>query len=210
MRRAATPVAVHSKREDPVRLRTHGVILTDRTAAGAEVRLRPLTEDDWPLLYAWNADPEVLYYSEGADVERWEPGQVRMIYRTVSQHAFCFIIEYDGSSIGECWLEEMNLQRVLDMFPGQDIRRIDLMIGEKGFWGMGIGTEAIRLLTDFGFRLGTQAIYIPDVAGYNLASLRAFQKAGYSVVCERPHPAGSKAPITYDLIRFPPACADYL
>ena len=45
----------------------------------------------------------------------------------------------------------MNLQRILDQFPDKDCRRIDLMIGEKQLWGRGIGTEVIRMLTEFGF-----------------------------------------------------------
>jgi RimJ/RimL family protein N-acetyltransferase len=45
------------------RLRTHEIRLRD-----GELVLRPLTEEDWLLLLAWNSDPEVLYYPEGDDV----------------------------------------------------------------------------------------------------------------------------------------------
>ena len=31
------------------------------------MRLRPLTEDDWAPLLAWNNDPEVLEFAEGDD-----------------------------------------------------------------------------------------------------------------------------------------------
>ena len=38
---------------------------------------------------------------------------VQDIYRTISQNAICFIIEYQARPIGECWLQRMNLERFL-------------------------------------------------------------------------------------------------
>ena len=38
----------------------------------------------------------------------------------------------------------MNLQRIVAQFPDKDLRRIDLMIGEKELWGCGYGTEGNR------------------------------------------------------------------
>jgi hypothetical protein len=35
--------------------------------------------------------------------------ETQAIYRGVSQSAFCFIIELEEKAIGECWLQEMNL-----------------------------------------------------------------------------------------------------
>jgi len=69
----------------------------------------------------------------------------------VSQHAFCFIIQYQGKPASECWLQEMNLEEIAAKYPGQDVRRVDIMIGENDCWGMGIGSAAIGLLTEFAF-----------------------------------------------------------
>ena len=81
------------------------------TLRGTNVLLRPLTEYDWALLLKWNNDPEVLYFAEGDDVRSYGLEQIQAIYRSVSQHAFCFVIEADGQPIGECWLQAMNLDR---------------------------------------------------------------------------------------------------
>ena len=80
-------------------LREHDVTLT-----GERVRLRPLTEDDWDVLLRWNNDPEVLWFTEGDRVSSRTIEEVRAIYRGVSRTAFCFVIEHEGSAIGECWL----------------------------------------------------------------------------------------------------------
>ena len=54
--------------------------------------------------------------------------------------------------MGESWLQEMNLEEVKAKYPHLDVGRIDLMIGEKDHWGMGIGTTVVRLLTEFAFK----------------------------------------------------------
>ncbi|MHC4593186.1 MAG: GNAT family N-acetyltransferase, partial [Planctomycetota bacterium] len=127
-------------------IREHNVTLRDE-----DLVLRPMTEADWDILSEWNCDPEVLYYSEGDHVQEYDLARVQQIYRGTSQNAFCFVIEFEGAPIGECWLQRMNLERILAEYPGRDCRRIDLMIGEKELWGRGLGTRTIRLLVELAF-----------------------------------------------------------
>lgn len=179
-----------------MRLREHGIVLR-----GEKVLLRPMTEDDWDILLKWNNDPDVLYFSESADVTSHNLEQVQQIYRGASQNAFCFIIEADGRPVGECWLQRMNLERVLEKYPGQDCRRIDLTIGEKHLWGRGFGTDVIRTLTKFGFEEeNADVIFGCDIADYNPHSLRAFQRAGYEVETKIKQPPGRKAQHVYDVV----------
>ncbi len=83
-------------------LRTHDVVLVD----GA-VRLRPFTEDDWDVIAPWATDPRLLRYSDYVDERSMD--ELRGIYRGVSQAAELFVIECDGVSVGDGWLQEMNL-----------------------------------------------------------------------------------------------------
>ena len=174
-------------------LRTHSI-----TMRGDRLLLRPMTETDWPTLLRWNNDPEVLYFAEGDDVTSRSLEDIQGIYRGVSQNAFCFVAELRGAvgptPIGECWLQRMNLERILRRFPNQDCRRIDLCIGDKAFWGQGLGTEMIRLLTRFAFE-GENAdlVFGCDIADYNPRSLRAFLKVGYQIDAQLPQPTGGKA-----------------
>jgi len=129
-------------------LRQHDVCLSD-----GPLVLRPMTEGDWDVLLKWNNDPEVLYYCEGANVTSRPLAEVQEIYRGVSEHAFTFVAELDGRPIGDCWLQKMNLERILSRYPKEmDLRRIDLAIGEKELWDQGLGTRIIALLTQFGFQ----------------------------------------------------------
>jgi aminoglycoside 6'-N-acetyltransferase len=175
-------------------LREHDVVLS-----AGDLRLRPMRESDWELLLRWNSDPEVLYYSEGDDVSSYTLDEVQGIYRDASQAGFCFVIEVGGLPVGECWLQRMNLERIIAEHPGLDCRRIDLLIGEKEWWGRGVGTGAIALLTDYGFTTaGADAIFGCDIADYNPRSRRAFEKAGYLSGPRRPAPPDSKARWTCD------------
>src|SRR5262249_35709719 len=149
---------------------------------GDRVTLRPMTEQDWDILLAWNNDPVVLYFAEGDHVASRSLHEVRDIYRSSSQNAYTFMIEVEGRVIGECWLQKMNLPRILERWPGRDCRRIDLMIGQKEYWGQGYGTEVIRLLTEFGFEHErADLIFGCDIADYNPGSQKAFEKAGYAM-----------------------------
>ena len=180
------------------KLRQHNIVLT---SYGGNIRLRPMTESDWHILLPWNSDPEVLYYSEGDDVAAYSLEDVQGIYRGVSQIAFCFIIEANGKPIGECWLQEMNLERIFSKYPGLDCRRIDIMIGEKQYWGQGIGTEVIRMLTKFGFlNENADMIFCCSIANYNVRSLRAVQKVGYRLLSKMKEKPGAKADYTYDFV----------
>ena len=158
-----------------------------------------MTECDWDTLLRWNSDPEVLYYSDGDDVTAYTLDDVQGIYRSVSQSAFCFIIELDGRPIGECWLQDMNIERILQRYPELDCRRIDIMIGEKECWGRGIGTDVTTMLTEFGF-LSEDAdmVFCCGIADHNIRSLRAVRKVGYELWLETREAPGRKANCTYD------------
>ena len=177
------------------KLREHSVHLSD-----GPLRLRPMTEDDWDLLLKWNNDPEVLYYCEGDDIRSWSLEDMKGMYRGTSQHAIVFVIELDGRSIGECWLQEMNIDSVKERYPGLDVRRIDLMIGEHDLWGQGWGTRIIELLARYAFeQCGADVIHEPGIGDHNPRSWRAFERNGFTVVDVVDVPKGYKAKIEYHL-----------
>ena len=167
-------------------------VLLDHNVAlrGAAVTLRPMAESDWDVLLKWNNDPAVMELADHNPFEQTTLEDLQTIYRWISTHAHCFIMEVGGNPIGECWLQRMNLQRIVVQFPGLDLRRIDLMIGEKELWGRGYGTEAIGLLVEFGFQKErADAIFAP-VAAENHRSQRAFQKNGFTCHARTQEPDG--------------------
>jgi len=166
-----------SRKMEQTILRKHNYILEDKN-----IKLRPMLEDDFNIMIKWNSDLEVLYYSEGDDVQ--EPHSVddiKDIYKT-APNAFCFIIEYENKPIGECWVQKNNHQYLIDEYPDADSRRIDIVIGEKEYWGKGIGTICVRLLTQFGFEIekADMIFYIP--MDYNVRSCKTAERVGYKLL----------------------------
>ena len=157
-------------------IRAHDYVLTRDN-----IKLRPMTDDDFEILLEWNSDSDVLYWVEGDDVDSYSLPEIQGIYGDVSQNAWCFIIEYDGTPVGECWLQNMNMPHIIEEFPDDIIYRIDIMIGDKNYWNHGIGTRVIRMLTDLGFenRNADKIFYLPG--DYNKRSIRAAEKVGYKI-----------------------------
>lgn len=164
-------------------IKTHDYTLYGGTGA-YDIVLRPLCDAHLPWLYRWNADPEVLYWTEGGEdvVRSYDQETVHQIYGGVSQNAFCFLVEVDGAPIGECWLQKMNFPDVIAMYPGLDVRRIDMAIGEKAYWGKGIGTAFVRMLVDFAFAAENVDVLHCFAEDYNLRSQRVWQKNGFTLV----------------------------
>ena len=180
------------------RMREHAVILRD-----GDLVLRPMTENDWDLTLRINNDPTLGYFTEGDDWHEYTLDEVQRIYRSISRKAFMFVIEYEGHPVGECWLQQMNLARLQDRYPALDCRRIDLAIADKDRRGGGLGSRAIRLLVQFGFEQErADAIFACDVWDYNLASRRAFERAGFAVVGVAEAESGTKGRSRYDLAVF--------
>ena len=179
-----------------MKLREHNIRLT-----GESITLRPMTENDWDILVRWGSDPEALWFSEGDHVAAYTLKELQEIYRGICLNAFCFIIEFNGRTIGNCWLQEMNLRRIIDRYPAQDCRRIDIVIGEKDCWGKGYGSDAIGVLVRFGFEEQcADLIFGCDIADYNPRSRRAFEKIGFREDGREEHPPGAKGKWSSDLV----------
>ncbi|MBE5761263.1 MAG: GNAT family N-acetyltransferase [Clostridiales bacterium] len=168
--------------------------ITLRSSCGEyDVELVPLTDEHLPLLYKWNSDPEVLYYADSDIVESYSQETVNSIYSNVSKNAFCFLIKANGIPIGDCWLQKMNINKVLEKYPaGTDVRRIDMCIGEKSYWGKGIGTIFVKMLVDFAFTEQSTDLLHCFVESYNPRSARVFEKNGFTIIKSEKNPEGSK------------------
>lgn len=180
-------------------IKTHDITLYG--GSGSDIVLRPLCDDHLPYLYKWCADPEVLYWTEGGTADEdlsYGQDTVHQIYGGVSQKALCFLIEADGIPIGECWLQRMNLPDVMAMYPEDlDVRRIDMCIGEKGYWNRGIGTQFIGMLVDFAFSGEHVDVLHCFCEDYNIRSRRMWEKHGFTQILAEPLPQPQKGQWQY-------------
>ena len=163
-----------------------------------KIILRPLSDEHLPYLYKWNSDPEVLYWVEGDDVESYPPEVVHKIYGGSQENCLYFAIEANGEIIGECWLQKMNMPNVKKMYPDDtDVRRIDMSIGEKAYWGKGIGTVFIGMLVKYAFENKSVDVLHCLSEDYNIRSRRVWEKNGFSLILTEEIPQPSKGRLQY-------------
>jgi len=160
-------------------IKTHNIILS-ATKGEYDIILCPLTDEHLPLLYKWNADCEVVFFADsGKEVIAHDEQAVRGIYGNTSQSALCFLLQVNGVPVGEFWLQKMNVPEISKQHPNKDVRRIDGMIGEKEYWGKGIGTTVVETIIDFAFNQDGAEIIYWTPAAYNTRSNKLALKLGF-------------------------------
>jgi aminoglycoside 6'-N-acetyltransferase len=136
---------------------------------GRLTEVRPATEHDVDLLVGWHADPHVARYWDG---RTYTPDEMRR--RLARPGVEAFVIEAAGEPVGylQAWSE--GDEGGLDMFLIPSAR------------GRGLGPDAARALAEHlvGERGWTRVIVDPYV--WNEAAIRAWRRAGFEPVEERP------------------------
>ncbi len=141
---------------------------------GERIFLRRLTEEDASEDYVrWMNDPEINQYLESRFYTQTIESTKAFIRSVTNDNNYQFgiFIKETGKHIGNIKVGGINhYHRYAD---------IGFLIGEKSFWGKGIATEAIKLVTDFAFN----ALKLHKVWGGayspNMGSVKAFLKNGY-------------------------------
>lgn len=139
------------------------------------VRLRPLRHADAPLLYEWIAGRELVVLNSAfhpvseADHEAWVASMM-----TKRADLVIFVIEErsTATTIGTCQLLNINWR--------QRSAELQIRIGDTTCRGRGLGTEAVRLLCEFGFAdLNLHRIYL-HVFETNARAIGAYENAGFT------------------------------
>ena len=148
----------------------------DATLWGPKVRLAPLRVEHVTEEYvAWLNDPLVTAHTEITPGSQTLESARAYLQRTlVSPNALIWrILTMDGVHIGNIRLSDINLDHSRAW--------VALIIGRRESWGKGLGPEAIRLVCDHAeVQLGLNKL-CAGIYAVNPASLRAFEKAGFTL-----------------------------
>lgn len=146
-------------------------------ASGPHIHLRPLERTDLIETYVgWLNDPEVTRYTEtgtfpttAQDLERFH----QEVTGSKSQVILAIIHTQSGRHIGNVKLGPIHWVYRSATFG--------ILIGDKKFWGKGIGVEATRLMVEYGFyRLNLHRIDLGVYAEHESA-VHAYEKVGFKV-----------------------------
>src|ERR1700722_18683710 len=148
------------------------------------ISFRPLQRADLGLLQRWLGEPHVAQWWRQplslAEVHAKYGSRIDGIEPT-----YDFVIEHRQRPVGWIqwyrWSDYPEHARKLGAEPGS--AGIDLAIGEKDMTGKGIGSSAIgKFLDEIVFVDPAITSIVSDPESRNTRSLRAFKKAGFSVL----------------------------
>ena len=136
------------------------------------VTLAPLCLNDVTDAYlSWLRDPDVIRFTEVYEPVDAMSLRAYIANTMAAPDAAMWRIEHESRHVGNIRLSGINCLH----------RRaaVALMIGEKAIWGRGVGSAAIDLLAKHAFSfLGLHKL-AAGIYSVNVASRRAFEKAGF-------------------------------
>jgi RimJ/RimL family protein N-acetyltransferase len=150
------------------------------TLTGGKVALGPIRRDLLLLYQRWINDFAVVrtlgaplapitWEAEDAWYQRASKGDGEALFTVYERET--------GRPIGGTGLHDIDHRHGTAEFG--------ILIGEKECWGKGYGTEATRLMLDYGFTaLGLHNIML-RVHSYNERGLRAYTRAGFRIIGRR-------------------------
>jgi aminoglycoside 6'-N-acetyltransferase len=162
------------KQEDRAPSRSH------RDGSGPFYDFRPVTERDLPMIGAWLAEPHVAKWWDDPEQE------IAAIAKHIDSISVePLIVELDGKPIGYLQSYDPHLE---DGHPYADqpfgTLGIDLSIGRPELVGVGHGSAIVRQFVEQLFEEGAPRVII-DPNPANGRAIRAYEKAGFSVIDRR-------------------------
>jgi RimJ/RimL family protein N-acetyltransferase len=141
---------------------------------GDRIFLSTVQRADLPLYARWFADLELTAYLGAmgrAFLFEHEQQWYESVVNSSDGRTFQIIVRNTMRPIGSVSLMAINARPQTAEFG--------IAIGDKSAWGQGYGTEAARLMCDYGFSfLNLRTIYLWHVA-FNQRGHRAYLKAGF-------------------------------
>ncbi len=163
---------------------------------GEKTYLAPMNMEDIEKYVGWVNDLHVTLFTDLTDSIIEEEKEKRLLEKMsndVHTKIMAIISKETNTAIGFIALHRVNYMN--------RNAELGIMIGDKGQWNKGFGTEAIQLMLDFSFNvLNLHSIYLRTLS-FNQRGMRCFEKCGFQQVGKSRH-AKYVAGTYYDMIHY--------
>lgn len=139
---------------------------------GDRIYLSPRNPEDYEKFVEWLNDFETTDYTGRSGQLMSIPGEKEYLNNDNNPEAIFSIVTLDGDKmIGSVGLEQIN-----------NIDRsatLGIFIGDKEYRGQGYGTEAIRLILEYGFKYRNLHNINLDLMSFNERAYKCYLKCGF-------------------------------
>lgn len=151
-----------------------------------KINLRKIISSDKNYFAKWWRDKELLKFTSGI-LKLISDKEVDKYFQAIlnGKDDYNFIILADGKIIGHISLAKRR----------NGWRETQIVIGEKEYWGKGIGQKAIKLLIRKAKKDGISKIYL-EVRQNNLRAIRSYEQCGFRKVKTVKYPKNKYLPET--------------
>jgi RimJ/RimL family protein N-acetyltransferase len=142
---------------------------------GSKVKLVPLQKEFLPTIAKWFNDPEVTQFLNWFRPMALESEEdwYRNIQKDTNSVHFAIMLKGDDAKdlpIGNCGSNLDQKNRV---------GKVGIVIGDKNYWGMGFGTEAMQLLVNYNFKtLNMERVELETFA-FNIRAIKSYKRVGF-------------------------------
>lgn len=140
------------------------------------VRLRPFQERDLPLLQGWFDDSDVMHFWGMPNTpvvgQRFAEDLAGRFSRFEDAGYFAIDLN-DGTTIGRVEFERLSSET--------RSAEVMILIGNRGAWGKGCGTDAMVALLRYLFHTRNLHRVSLTVLAWNGRAIRSYEKAGFTV-----------------------------
>lgn len=143
--------------------------------SGPNVRLTALRDMDYDIIAAWFNDVRFLRYYDPAPALPKRQQEIKEYFDGFinSSERYVFAIRMDSSD------KLIGIVGFDDIIWSNGVATLFIGIGEEQYTDQGLGSEALRLMLDFGFNeLNFYRIQLVVIA-YNEAAIHLYEKTGF-------------------------------
>lgn len=141
----------------------------DYVNVNEELRLVKYDEKYYSIAEEWYKDKEILYYSEGKNVEAYDRKKVEKMYSYLSTEGELYFIQAKDK---DGWVVIGDVSLLEDNMP--------IAIGDKAYWNKGVGRKAIKALIEKGKSEG-RTTFRTKIYYYNDRSKAMFKSLGFQL-----------------------------
>lgn len=140
-----------------------------------KVSLKKLKRKDFSFFYRWWNDPELRKLTSGKTKKISNKEVNKILERhLIDENGFDFIINVDKKPIGHILIQRKKRKKYFEIY---------IAIGEKKYWGKGIGTAVIKKSCYWFFKKFFRENCLElEVLPDNIRAIKSYEKSGFKKI----------------------------